>query len=212
MLTRQGWVLAGVLAATCLLSHYRLYREIKPFSTGALDDFPERIGRWQMTARHPAGKREMELLETGNILSREYRDEQGREVGLALVYDPSGNRKMAHPQEICLTADGMQTLDKRCVELGDTGIQAERLLMENDSRRSLFYYWYKAGPHQSGSYVASQLRLAYYGLSGAGGGTALIRISTGVGQGGEAAGEAAGDAALADFGAAITREVDRCLP
>jgi EpsI family protein len=208
MMTRQGVVLASLLAGVCLLSHLRLYQDIKKFSSGELKRFPQSIGVWQMTAEYPASKREMELLETENIVNRVYRDDKGREVSVALVYDPSGNRKMAHPQEICLTADGMQTLSKSKAIVGDTGVDAERLLMEKDSRRRLYYYWYKAGPYQSGSYIASQMRLAFHGLTGASGGTALIRISSVVGPNGEEF----SDAALSDFGSAIKPEVDQYLP
>jgi EpsI family protein len=208
MMTRQGVVLASLLAGVCVLTHLRLYQDIKKFSSGELTRFPQRIGAWQMTAEYPASKREMELLETENIVNRVYRDPQGREVNVALVYDPSGNRKMAHPQEICLTADGMQTLSKSKALVGDTSVNAERLLMEKDSRRRLYYYWYKAGPYQSGSYITSQLRLAFYGLTGATGGTALIRISSPVG----ANGEQFSDTTLSDFGSAIMPEVDKYLP
>jgi EpsI family protein len=177
-MSRQGWVLSSLLLCTALFSHFFLYREITARSTEKLTDFPVQIGHWRMTFERPPTEREMELLETENIMTRVYRDDAGREVALVLVYDPSGNRKMAHPQEICLKADGMEALQKSSVAIRDTDISAERLLMERAGKRTVYYYWFKAGDYQSGSYIGSQLRLAMHSLSGDAEGTALIRMSS----------------------------------
>jgi EpsI family protein len=179
---------------TALVSHFYLYREITTRSTEKLTGFPLQIGAWQMIGEYAPTQREIDLLETENIMTRVYRDNAGREVALVLVYDPSGNRKMAHPQEICLKADGMEAIEKNSIAIRDTAIDAERLLMERGGKRTLYYYWFKAGAYQSGSYIGSQVRLAMHSLSGGAEGTALIRMST------PASGDGAqADAVLQDF-------------
>jgi EpsI family protein len=207
-MSRQGVILAVMLGAACVLSWTRLYPAAK---THARDDrslFPRTIDTWTTIREYAATERERELLETDSILTRVYRDARGRDVTLVLVYDSSGDRKMAHPQEICLTADGLEALGKDSVELGRTGIHAERLLMERGARRVLYYYWYKAGAFQSGSYVSAQLRLAWASLCGSAGGTALVRISTAV----PPADSARADEALQDFALALLPDVERHLP
>jgi EpsI family protein len=184
-----------------------LYHEISDRSTAKLDHFPQQIGVWKMTGEFAPTKREIEILETENILSRIYRDDKGREAALVLVYDPSGNRKMAHPQEICLKADGMETIDKSVMNVADTGIDAQRLLMERSGRRTLYYYWFKAGDYQSGGYISSQLRLAWQSLKSKPEGTALVRLSARAQQDGSQA-----DTVLQDFAVALQPALMEQLP
>lgn len=207
-MTRQGVVLSILLACLCVFSHTRLYRQNKNIASDQFKQFPQRIGVWQSIAEFPPSPKEVELLETTNIIGRHYRDNRGREVTMALVYDPSGNRKMAHPQEICLTAGGMDTVSKSAVPLGKSGIDAERLVVQKNDNRQLYYYWYKAGPYQSGNYLDSQMRLALASITGSQGGTALIRISTHVNPDNEAEREQA----LQDFAIAVLPEMERFLP
>jgi len=204
-MSRQAWVLAVILGCTAVVSQLFLYRELSQRSTAKLTHFPQQIGAWKMTGEYAPTLREIELLETENILTRIYRDDKGREVAMVLVYDPSGNRKMAHPQEICLKADGQETVDKRTQMIG--AIDAQRLLMEKSGRRTLYYYWFKAGAYQSGSYISSQLRLALQSFKSKPEGTALVRLSTRVPRG-----SVEGDAALQDFSIALQPALLEQLP
>ena len=207
-MTKQALVLSITLLVLCVLSHTRLYQHNQHVSSESFRQFPQRIGQWQTVAEFPPSPKEVELLETNDIIARLYRDEKGREVHMALVYDASGNRKMAHPQEICLTAGGMNTVSKNSVPLGDSGMNVERLVVERDGNRQLYYYWYKAGPCQSGNYLETQLRLALYSLTGQQGGTALMRISGRI----TPESEEKQEQALRDFGLAAMPEMERHLP
>lgn len=207
-MTRQGYILAGILSLVSVLSFTRLYQTIETKSQDTFKQFPQQLGAWKMIREYPPSAQEVKLLETENIVSRLYRDENKRDVMMSLVYDPSGNRKMAHPQEICLTAGGMRTVSQGTVNLGDSGIKAERLVVANSDSRQLYYYWYKAGPHQTGNYIVSQLRLALNSLSGGSGGTALIRLSVIV----TAENETQREQALQDFALKTLPEVERYLP
>ncbi|HYF48763.1 MAG TPA: EpsI family protein [Planctomycetota bacterium] len=206
-MSRQAWILALVLGGTVLISHKYLYRDITERSAAKLVNFPQQIGVWRMAGEFAPTQREIELLETENIMTRIYRDEKGREVALVLVYDPSGNRKMAHPQEICLKADGQETVEKRSTQIPGTEIDAQRLLMERGGRRTLYYYWFKAGEYQSGSYISSQLRLAFSSLKSQPEGTALVRLSTRAQQDGRDA-----DEVLQEFSLAIQPALMEQLP
>jgi len=215
-MSRQAMVLSVILGAACVLAQTRLYQPLKKDSSANFKHFPERIGNWQMVAEFAPTLDEVRLLETENILKRLYRDHKKREVSLTVVYDASGNRKMAHPQEICLTAGGMNTLSKSSAALmgsasktiEKTEIDAERLLIEGRAGRQLYYYWYKAGPYQSGNYFTTQLRLALAALTGRNGGTALIRLNVNV----TPSTEEAREAYLQDFARDIIPELEEYLP
>jgi len=145
LFTRQGRLMSLLFAGLCTVSFTRLYQDLPQRSSGKLAAFPQQIGAWRMISEHSPSAKEIELLETENITSRVYRDDTGRQVALTLVYDPSGNRKMAHPQEICLRADGFDLLSSTTVAVAGTEISARRLLMIRGDNRMLYYYWYKAG-------------------------------------------------------------------
>jgi EpsI family protein len=207
-MTRQGIILSIMLSLLCVFSWTRLYQQNKNIASDQFKKFPQRIGEWQTIAEFPPSPKEVELLETTNIIGRHYRDDKGRQVTMALVYDPSGNRKMAHPQEICLTAGGMDTVSKKDIAIGDSGLNAERLVVQKGTDRQLYYYWYKAGPYQSGNYLNSQVRLALGSVTGQQGGTALIRISSQV----TVANESEREQALQDFARQVMPEMERFLP
>jgi len=206
--SRPTLVLGALLLSAAVLTHTRLYQPLAQRSHGLLKDFPTQLGEWRMTRELPPSAREVELLETENIVTRIYRDRAGREITAVLVYDPSGDRKMAHPQEICLTATGLQLIEQRPVELYGSDVTVQRLLMQRGDARSLYYYWYKAGNYQSGSYLGSQVRLALRALAGQEGGTALVRLSTPVSA--RLPDEA--DRLLQDFGRLMLPAAQQFLP
>ena len=185
---RQSLIAAAILSGACALSFGWLYQPIFP-RAGSKFDFPRQIAGWRTIAEVQPTPREIELLETENILTRVYRDEEGREVTMVLVYDASGERKMAHPQEICLAANGWEVLSQAAVDLPGSAAQAQRLLMERGSQRVLYYYWYQAGRYQTGSYLGAQARLTLARLRGIPGGAGLVRLSVAFASGREQAGE-----------------------
>lgn len=209
-MNKQLRVITALLSCVCVLTYARLYQPQRVTAESATaKSFPEQLGTWQMTASYPPTPREIELLETDNILNRSYRDASGRTAALVLVYDPSGNRKMAHPQEICLAADGNEIIGQTHVDLGVGGINAQRLLTERNGGRLLYYYWYKSGDDQSGSYLMTQTSAAWSALLGKSRGTALIRIATPIGTDHS---EEQADKILQDFARALVPELTRVLP
>ncbi|HEY3323575.1 MAG TPA: EpsI family protein [Planctomycetota bacterium] len=209
MLTREGKVLAVTLAAVAVLANTRLFQPAAAHAPLDFKRFPTQIGEWKMEREFPVSQREIDILETDNILYRLYREPSGRAVVLALVYDPSGNRKMAHPQEVCLAAAGLRMLQQRDARLEAGGSSVQRLLMESAGpQRFLYYYWFKAGSYQSGSFFGSQLRLALASLRGSEGGASLVRINTRIEDGDEAAAEKT----LQDFARDLQPQLCAFLP
>lgn len=138
-------------------------------------DFPKTIGEWQATDI-PLSERDYEILETRNLIMREYKNPKGESVYLYIVYSED-NRKVAHPPEICLSGGGLSILDKSSVQITDS-IRATRLLTEKGDFRQLVIYWYKAANLNTDKYLKQQLKVVLDRTLGKRTSCALIRLTT----------------------------------
>ena len=121
-----------------------------------------------------------EILETRNILMREYIDENGGELILTIVCS-EGNRGSFHPPEICYAGgEGVEFLEKKkdTVPLeGNNNLEVNKLLMKSTDGLTTAWYWFLAGDEYVSSYYQQQLRLFLDALRGKSGQGALIRVS-----------------------------------
>jgi len=146
-------------------------------------DFPKEVGEWKSNDI-PMSQRVYELLETDNLIMREYVDEQGNELNLYIIYS-ADNRKVAHPPEICLQGDGMEVLGQSKVKVTDS-IEATQLTMEKGPARQIAVYWYKTGNYYTSDYLDQQLRVSANRLLGKSTALALIRVIVPVKDGNQA--------------------------
>lgn len=138
-------------------------------------DFPKEIGEW-IAVDIPLSERDYEILETRNLIMREYKNSAGDSVYLYIVYSED-NRKVSHPPEVCLMGGGGSILDKSCVQITNS-IKAIRLLMEKGDFKQLVVYWYKAGNFHTDKYLKQQLKVVLDRMLGKRTSCALIRVST----------------------------------
>ena len=147
-------------------------------------DFPMNVGEWQATDI-PLSERDYEILETRNLIMREYKNTKGNSVYLYIVYSED-NRKVSHPPEICLSGGGLSILNKASMQITDS-IRATRLLTEKGDLRQLVIYWYKAANLNTDKYLKQQLKVVLDRTLGKRTSCALIRVSTDIRGEGEAA-------------------------
>jgi EpsI family protein len=147
-------------------------------------DFPMKIGEWQATDI-PLTDRDYEILETKNLIMRDYKNTKGDSVYLYIVYSEN-NRKVTHPPELCLTGGGFTIVDKSSIQLTNN-IRGVKLLMEKGDARELVVYWFRAGSLNTDSYVKQQLKVVFDLLRGKRTSCALIRLSTAIKENGEEA-------------------------
>jgi EpsI family protein len=141
--------------------------------------FPGVIGDWK-SSDLPISERDYQILETRNLIMREYTNSKGDAVTLYIIYSEN-NRKVVHPPELCLTGGGQSIEDKNSVQIGN--IRAVKLLMQQGDSRQLVLYWFKAGNLNTDRYVKQQLKVVFDLLRGKKTSSALIRITTTVKDG-----------------------------
>ena len=98
----------ALLAVTLIGLHYVWSsRGISP-SDIDLNTIPLQVGEW--SGRDiKIDKRTIEILETEDVMMREYTNRKGESVYLTIVY--SGAKRGAfHPPEVCYTGDGSRLL------------------------------------------------------------------------------------------------------
>lgn len=138
-----------------------------------IKNFPLKIGDWK-AEDIPLDERVYDLLETKNLILRDYQDPQGRKINFYVIYSRD-NRKVSHPPEICLQGDGGTVVEKSPLKISPA-INANKLVMEKKTTRELAVYWYKAGSHYTANYVDQQIRMSWDRLLGKKTSLALIRV------------------------------------
>jgi EpsI family protein len=141
---------------------------------------PLEIGEWKgKDVALP--ERTYKILETRDVIVREYSNPQGEVIALAIVRS-ANERSAFHPPEICYLGGGVELLDKT-VETVDFGgpyqLKANKLVMQGKGHLEVAWYWFTVGDEFTHNYYIQQCRFILNELirrrenDGA-----LIRIST----------------------------------
>lgn len=145
-----------------------------------LEDIPYTIGEWRGRDLS-VSERTYALLETEDLLVREYTNPRGEQVWLAIVYCAS-NRSAFHPPEICYLGGGTELLDKGVIEIRDSAhfltMRVNKLLMEERAGKRVAWYWFTAGGRVTSNYYRQQCYILLDELRRNRGGGALVRVST----------------------------------
>lgn len=146
-----------------------------------LEDIPMELGEWKGKDM-PITKRVYQILETEDVLMREYTNSRGEKVDLAIVYSGS-SRAAFHPPEICYLGDGRELLIKNLetVESGRSGenssLRTNKLLMKDKFGREIAWYWFTVGSKITENYYLQQCYFIWNELSRRPTGGSLIRVS-----------------------------------
>jgi EpsI family protein len=143
-----------------------------------LDKLPLKIEEWEGKELE-IPKDVYEILETKDIIIRQYKDKKGDSVFLAVVYSGS-KRNSFHPPEICYLGGGAQLLEKgeEQIPLRKTGfLKTNKLVMKNSRGIIKAWYWFTTGKEFVSNYYLQQLHLLLDALRGREPKGALIRVS-----------------------------------
>jgi EpsI family protein len=163
-----GLILAGAVSISSFVASRA------PQDRGVdIASFPKQIDGWT-SQEVPLKKRVYDLLETDNLIMRNYTNAAGQMVNLYIIYSQT-NRKVAHPPELCLQGDGATITQKKAVTLTDA-ITATELLLDQDGGHEVTLYWYKAGPKYTNNFVQQQLDMSLKILFGKKTSIAMIRL------------------------------------
>lgn len=172
------------LAAFLVLSmgNITLWRFARPVAAPQRADsglsVPMRVGTWQGRAVQ-VDKRSIEILETTDVLAREYQRSSEPSVWLARV-SGFGQRAAFHPPELCFVGSDFEVLERGpiTVRINAAPYRLMRLVISRDGQRAEAWYWFTAGSRVTASYYQQQLWLVADMLRGRKAGGTLVRLST----------------------------------
>jgi len=146
--------------------------------TVTMSRIPLKVGQWE-GKDIPVEQKVYEILETKDVLVREYKDPEGDSVYLSIVYSQS-NRGSFHPPEICYLGGGVKLLNKGVENIAvNDGNVLETNILEMDGPVGVMkaWYWFAAGTRFVQSYYKQQIYLLRDAFSGRATQGALIRVS-----------------------------------
>lgn len=147
-----------------------------------IKQIPLRIGDWLGTD-HKLDPLVYDILETKSILHRSYRNSQGKEVFLSLVYYEQ-TKVDFHAPEGCLGGQGVKTEKNPAIinivsASGATiPLKINKLIQKQDNSTTLVYYFYKTGPFVGRNYIKLRLNLVLNKFKDSKKSGSLIRVST----------------------------------
>lgn len=139
---------------------------------------PLAIGAWHMVGERGPTEDEKRILETDAILTRTYSRGDGPNCDLSITF-ARDNRRVAHPPEICYKGAGWGVEEKEVLDLaiGGQPFYVNRLLLVRGNSRLHVFYWFKAGPSNSASYLAMQWNIIRLHFTHRGSSSALLRVT-----------------------------------
>jgi len=166
-----------MLAVTGLFSLNLFFGERQSSDKLDIHAFPMTVGEWKGKEVELTEK-EYQILETRNLIVREYNNTIGENIILFIVYSET-NRSVFHPPEVCMQGNGMTLVDKRpeAMREGRSEFFTNKLYLQKDSLKEMVLYCYKAGSLYTDNYYLQQSYLALHQIFGRRVPGATIRVS-----------------------------------
>jgi EpsI family protein len=166
-----------MLAAACVISLGLFTREMVASDKLDVHKFPMVVGEW--TGRDlPITEKEYDILETRNLITREYVNPSGDKLYLFIIYSET-NRSVFHPPEVCMIGSGMDITDKQVdkVESGSKVFTTNKLFAEKGQYREIILNSYMAGKLHTDNFYLQQAYLAGHQIFGRVVPGATLRVS-----------------------------------
>lgn len=199
----KHYVIAIGLLAMALAMNYTIRMNQAQAVDQASEEYvlevPRHLGEYrQYGDDEEVDERTKEILETSNILIRNYVGRQNWPVQLTIVHAGASRRSLHFP-EVCIVGGGWEIREQTTVPIGIM-FEARQLVLVKGDQREAVLYWFKTDDHLTGNFFINSFRWARYQVTHGTMPSAMIRVSTMVGPMGE---EATFDL-LKDFAAQAT--------
>jgi EpsI family protein len=170
-------VVIGVLVIASILSLKLFFRQRMERDIVDVRKFPYVIGEWK-GKNIPLSERDYDILETRNLILREYSNAKNETLYLFLIYSET-NRSVFHPPEVCMIGSGMSITDKvtETIVTPGTSFPANKLYAEEKGLKQIILYSYKAGKFYTDNFYLQQVHFVFNQLFGKHKGGATIRVS-----------------------------------
>ena len=176
---KKQWVVSVLLLFIVGMVAFRFY-QMQRLEKDVRDirEIPIKIGQWK-AQELPIKEHDYEILETRNLVLRDYRDKKGESVHLFVIYSET-NRRVCHPPVVCLIGSGFQVTksEKETLSLAGRTFTVNRLIAKGAKKDQLVLFWYMLGDEFTDDYVTQQLRWVLKQATGKPLGGAMIRIVT----------------------------------
>ncbi len=169
-------------------------KEYQPPSR-ALSSLPAQVDSWQLVKEFPMEPEVQEVLKADDTLNRYYAGPGAPQgVGLFIAFFRSQRAGVApHSPKNCLPGAGWVKEKNTIVQIPVPGqaapVEANYYVVQKGENKSVVVYWYQS----HGRTIADEFKAKFYVMSDAvrynRTDTALVRVTIGVGPGGEAAAE-----------------------
>ena len=135
--------------------------QVELVKSSLFDSFPMQLGEWQ-GEDSPVDERTYEILETRNVLSRNYLNEKGEGVHLLLV-GSHRDRRVAHPPEVCYLGSNYIILNEAQseIQIKDVSVPVKTFTARHERKRGAqaeVLYLYKVGDRFTTSYYSQQIQ------------------------------------------------------
>jgi EpsI family protein len=170
-------VLILLLVVTSAVSIQLFVRQRSDHDVLDVRTFPRVVGDWKGVDLELTEK-EYEILETRNLIFREYINSKKRKIHIFIVYSET-NRSVFHPPEVCLIGSGVTINDMTNEELavGKNEFLVKKLHLEKNNHTDIALYCYKAGNLYTDNFYLQQIYFTLNQLFGKHKGGATIRAS-----------------------------------
>jgi EpsI family protein len=173
-----GYTTIIILLSLASIFSFDLYFQQRAFQDKLdIRIFPYRIDNWQGKDL-PMTEKEYDILETHNLILREYVHPSGQKLTLFIIYSET-NRAVFHPPEVCLIGSGMKIVDRKSEEInhGKDTFSTNKLYVEKDNYKQIVLYCYKADNLYTDNYYLQQAYFAFNQLLGKHVRGATVRVS-----------------------------------
>lgn len=153
------------------------FRERSAHDRLDISTFPHKVGEWIGTDETVTEK-EYKILETRNLIVRDYKNPKGDAISLFIVYSET-NRSVFHPPEVCMMGGGIAIADKKIEKIQEAGrnFTANKMYTEKGDYRGIVLYTYKAGKLYTSNFYLQQLYLTIGQMFGKNIPGATVRVS-----------------------------------
>ena len=175
-------VLIAILLISGAVSLNLFLRERSAQDRFDVHAFPMTVGEWKGKDL-PITEKEYDILETRNLITREYTNPSGDKLYLLIIYSET-NRSVFHPPEVCMIGSGLNITDKQ-VEKFDAGnniFTTNKLFAEKGPFKEIILNSYKAGHTYTNNFYLQQAYLALHQIFGRNVPGATLRASMAAGR------------------------------
>lgn len=182
MNTKVFILLVSILVAVAIIANMPV--KFDPSKEAQMAQIPKEIGEWKGTDV-PLSEHDYQILETKNLVMREYKNDTGDLVYLYIIYS-ADNRRALHPPEVCYSGGGGTIVQKSVIPLTDD-FKVNKFLVERKGVKHLVVYWFRSTTLNTYSYLKQQSKTVFDRLLGRKTSGSMIRVSADFKQGKEEA-------------------------